>query len=76
MAITHQTLWTLRHLRCILIIMSKPECFTVHVLDGDSPVCMERYQNADDAVAAAERLRAMFDEPVVRKAPLKFPQRP
>ncbi len=44
----------------MLITTKNPETFTVYVFNGDSPVCMERCQDADDAAVIAERLRHFF----------------
>jgi hypothetical protein len=58
----NQKLWESGALRCVLIATKNPETFTVHVFHGDSPVCMERCENADDAAVVAERLRQFLAE--------------
>jgi len=57
-----ETLWELGSLRCVLITTKSPASFAVHVFHGDSPVCMERCENAADATVVSERLREMFKD--------------
>jgi len=49
----------------VLITTKGPASFAVHVFHGDSPVCMERCDNAADAAVRAERFRQLFEDRAV-----------
>jgi hypothetical protein len=57
-----QTFWVSGSLRCILIATKGPSSFAVHVFHGDSPVCMEPCNNADEAAILADRMWKLFVE--------------
>jgi hypothetical protein len=44
----------------VLITTKNPDTLTVHVFNGDSPVCMERCADADEAAVLAERFWRLF----------------
>ena len=56
-------MWESGSLRCVLITTKNPETFAVHVFHGDSPVCVERCEDADEAAVIAQRLRQIFIDP-------------
>jgi len=58
---TPHTLWESGSLRCFVIKTKGPITdLEVHVFDGDSPICMERCDNADEAAILAERMWKLF----------------
>ena len=56
----HQSMWESGSLRCVLITTKNPETFAVHVFHGDSPVCVERCADAEEALKIAQHFWTVF----------------
>jgi len=59
--LTPHTLWESGSLRCVAIKTKGPIAdLEIHVFNGDSQICMERCDNADEAGVLAERMWKLF----------------